>query len=633
MDMPQNGNLRRLYSIIDENDTSEAEAEKLGWHNEGGLVAFFRKRFRKLDADGSNTVSISELMDHNVLQARTISDKLDVPLLLETTKYLYKGMHFGQDDGGLTEDEWVHYKLLRSSAPSWIAIEGVNRVIRRALKETDQQDLLSRLLSSFADGDSKGDGHVPKKSWPAVFTPLCESVAKSKELCEGADFNDDSFMDYYEFVARLFVGQKEEVELAMYDISNGMAKYVPAALLSGHKFEYIYHTGVVVFGKEFWYGGGVFASEPGTTPFGSPVKVKKLGFTLRTKSELLKYVTDHLRWQYNYANYDVLHHNCNCFSNDVVQFLMDGAQIPEEVRMQPRWAEDGMAVQALTPILNRWLGGFGQGNDEHGYCRIDDMTDVWRTRLREGDLVSWQRRFIDHPDIARIKKVDHVKNKASILIFSTLASESGPQEVHKNDVELQFLHPVPGHPTSNVLARDRAEAMPPSCPFGHCLEDPIRLILFKPLTCGVCNKTMERRIVCCTRLDEEDPRRCKKCKWDMCGTCVAEGRQMAGGHNGGVFSDVLTVPLAAELVQKPHWLRFKAYSYFYRADSDTTQVLESEELKHLEDRLCQELGIRYSSVSSPVGAMGFDLFIEFFKNILASAPQARKSRELGMLFD
>jgi hypothetical protein len=42
---------------------------------------------------------------------------------------------------------------------------------------------------------------------------------------------------------------------------------------------YYNHEGVVVFGKEYYFGGGIQAGTPFMTPYGRPVEVVSLGET------------------------------------------------------------------------------------------------------------------------------------------------------------------------------------------------------------------------------------------------------------------------------------------------------------------------------------------------------------------
>lgn len=47
-----------------------------------------------------------------------------------------------------------------------------------------------------------------------------------------------------------------KVQLAVYDLSQGMARQLGPTLL-GMEIEAIYHTGLVVYGKEHFFGGGI----------------------------------------------------------------------------------------------------------------------------------------------------------------------------------------------------------------------------------------------------------------------------------------------------------------------------------------------------------------------------------------
>lgn len=48
------------------------------------------------------------------------------------------------------------------------------------------------------------------------------------------------------------------VKVRIYDLSQGLAKNL-SRMLIGKQIDGIWHTGVVVFGKEYFYGGGIQA--------------------------------------------------------------------------------------------------------------------------------------------------------------------------------------------------------------------------------------------------------------------------------------------------------------------------------------------------------------------------------------
>merc|ERR1712131_386319 len=72
--------------------------------------------------------------------------------------------------------------------------------------------------------------------------------------------------------------------MGVYDLSQGFAAMMSEPLL-GFRLDAIYHTAIVVYGKEYYYGGGISGSgvteleQPGTTQLGAPMKRIKLGKT------------------------------------------------------------------------------------------------------------------------------------------------------------------------------------------------------------------------------------------------------------------------------------------------------------------------------------------------------------------
>merc|ERR1712123_254632 len=75
-----------------------------------------------------------------------------------------------------------------------------------------------------------------------------------------------------------------DVQLYIYDLSQGFAAMMSEPLL-GFKLEAIYHTAIIVYGKEYYYGGGISGTgineldRPGTTQLGAPMRRVTLGAT------------------------------------------------------------------------------------------------------------------------------------------------------------------------------------------------------------------------------------------------------------------------------------------------------------------------------------------------------------------
>ena len=67
--------------------------------------------------------------------------------------------------------------------------------------------------------------------------------------------------------------------LYIYDLSGGMARAMSQHLI-GRQIDGIWHTSVVCFGLEIYYGRGIFATDRvGKTQYGQPVETKDMGIT------------------------------------------------------------------------------------------------------------------------------------------------------------------------------------------------------------------------------------------------------------------------------------------------------------------------------------------------------------------
>lgn len=89
------------------------------------------------------------------------------------------------------------------------------------------------------------------------------------------------------------------------------------------------HTGIVVYGNEYYFGGGIQHDPAGSTPYGKPMRVIDLGTTHVPKDVFEMYLQE-IGPRYTAETYSLLSHNCNNFSNEVAQFLV-GATIPDYI--------------------------------------------------------------------------------------------------------------------------------------------------------------------------------------------------------------------------------------------------------------------------------------------------------------
>ena len=121
------------------------------------------------------------------------------------------------------------------------------------------------------------------------------------------------------------------VQLAVYDLSQGMASQFSMAFIGTH-VEGIWHTGVVIFGYEYFCGGGVqkmrygaFARSHGM----QPKQLLDMGVTTKTEREVDSFIGT-IRHRFTQATYNLISHNCNNFSNELTLFLLN-KEIPHNI--------------------------------------------------------------------------------------------------------------------------------------------------------------------------------------------------------------------------------------------------------------------------------------------------------------
>lgn len=249
-------------------------------------------------------------------------------------------------------------------------------------------------------------------------------------------------VDVWDAFAQLLGRRTSPVELVLYDISHGASRLFSPLLLGRH-FEAIYHSSVLVFGTEFWYGGNLFENEPPLDPqiFGHPLsdslqqletsaynqemRVVRLGCTLATLGELREVLRNVMKFRYRADNYDVLTHNCNCFSDDVVKFLT-GRGIPENVRRLPELVMSTPAATLLRPFLNRWLRGF----ESRSACRAEILDMFEEANAAIADDEEENSDFSEWDDMA--SKVSIVRREGTTIDMGYFDPTERPSWTRKN---------------------------------------------------------------------------------------------------------------------------------------------------------------------------------------------------------
>lgn len=106
-----------------------------------------------------------------------------------------------------------------------------------------------------------------------------------------------------------------QVQLLVYDLSKGMAATLSRQLIGKH-IEAIYHTSVVVFNKEFYFGQGIYSAVPYSTDHGNPINVIDMGLT-HIPIDVFDEFINEMKVIYTAEKYHLLDNNCNNFTNQV----------------------------------------------------------------------------------------------------------------------------------------------------------------------------------------------------------------------------------------------------------------------------------------------------------------------------
>lgn len=139
------------------------------------------------------------------------------------------------------------------------------------------------------------------------------------------------------------------MSLYVYDLSQGLARQVSNSFL-GKAIEGIWHTGVVVYDTEYYFGGGIQQAPIGTAPYGTPLRMVDLGVTKVPKDVFESHLKE-ISPRYTQETYSLMKHNCNNFSNEVAQYLV-GKDIPEYILNLPNEVLSSPLAPLMMPMIN-----------------------------------------------------------------------------------------------------------------------------------------------------------------------------------------------------------------------------------------------------------------------------------------
>ncbi|XP_077294725.1 uncharacterized protein LOC143917177 isoform X3 [Arctopsyche grandis] len=140
------------------------------------------------------------------------------------------------------------------------------------------------------------------------------------------------------------------VDLYIYDLTKGMARLMSAMFL-GHQVDGIWHTSVVAYGREYFFGGeGIQSCNPAGTILGQPQKIEKLGDTFIPYQIFLDYIVGLGDTNFRGCDYNLFKHNCNNFTDELANFLC-GVGIPKYILDLPEEVLNTPLGQSLRPLI------------------------------------------------------------------------------------------------------------------------------------------------------------------------------------------------------------------------------------------------------------------------------------------
>jgi hypothetical protein len=150
------------------------------------------------------------------------------------------------------------------------------------------------------------------------------------------------------------------VQVAIYDLSQGMARALSAQFLGGpeHAIDIIPHTGILVYGKEYFFGGGagISVEDPNvfqTTRGIRPIEITTLESTSVTQAEFEDWCVQQVNsGLYSGMSYDLFSRNCNNFSHDAaLKGLRLSQGVPQYILDVPARFLSSPMGQAMRPML------------------------------------------------------------------------------------------------------------------------------------------------------------------------------------------------------------------------------------------------------------------------------------------
>lgn len=245
------------------------------------------------------------------------------------------------------------------------------------------------------------------------------------------------------------------VKLKLYDLSRGMVKTWSPIVL-GKAIEGIWHTAVIVYDMEYFYGGGILCLEPNEfeTMYNiKPVNIIDMGATDVNQSLFHDYLNS-IQSQFSVDKYNIVTWNCNHFTNEICNFLV-GKNIPEHILNLPvevmSTSQGKMILDMMQSYQNVIAPGFentatSANTNAPNVSSSDTKSEVNRKKVPSVTIGN----VFDNHDKGEIKKIlDELANNSKYTLDEKKTFLNTVLNV------IDAIQKQPKHITNRIVYKDK----------------------------------------------------------------------------------------------------------------------------------------------------------------------------------
>ncbi|CAD27042.1 hypothetical protein [Encephalitozoon cuniculi GB-M1] len=142
--------------------------------------------------------------------------------------------------------------------------------------------------------------------------------------------------------------EKHNVILRVYSLGDEVLKrFITSSL--GKSEACIWHTSIEVYGTEYFFQNGIMKARPGSTIYGTPLKIHDLGATDIPEVVFEDFLFS-IAEDFAPHKYHLLKNNCNNFTNTLALYLVEKS-IPEYIFELQNAALESESVSSMVDML------------------------------------------------------------------------------------------------------------------------------------------------------------------------------------------------------------------------------------------------------------------------------------------